>query len=140
MKSILLLFLCTLACSRQGVAQNSPLAKIYIGIFGISNNLRTTLDPNFELDISIKNRVGYTLVEIDQDSLGLILANGQVVFLQCEAGKSYYYLDQKGDSFGFRELSANAFWLTMATQNVKRYNHYIITKKTGIFRASDGLP
>lgn len=82
--------------------------------------------------------MGYTLIETDQDNLGLILANGQVTFLHCEVGKSYYYVLQKGDNFGFHDLSANAFWLTMATQHVKRYKHYIITRKAGIVRASDG--
>ena len=108
-KCIPVVALSLLAFAPQVLAKKAATTKIYLGLLNSSTRLRTTTDPNFELDISSKNQVSYTLLETDQDSLGLILANGQVTFLHGERGKSYYYVLQKGADFGFRDVSANAF-------------------------------
>ncbi|GAB4028928.1 hypothetical protein [Spirosoma koreense] len=132
MKLFVLLTWLSLLVIGQVSGQNRPYTKLYLG--SPASDLRTTLDPSTPLNVGAKNRAGYTLLETDLDSLGLILANNKTVFLKLEPGKTYYYYNLFG---GYRDISENAFWLTVSTFTGGRYRHYILSQKSGITQVDD---
>ena len=80
--------------------------------------------------IRASGRVGHTLIETDMDSLGLVSPGGRTVYLLVEPDKTYYYGHGIGN-FMCQEMSANAFWLSVAAES-RSFRHYSISKKSGV--------
>ncbi|MBO0947907.1 hypothetical protein [Fibrella forsythiae] len=108
---------------------------------------RTTLDPNKE--IKVKNS-GYTLIETDADSLGIIIdttypdSQGLIiqpkpVFVNVEKGKSYFF--KLGPVPAFRgssqidvdEMTERAFWLYVGLNQLSDTpTRYLLTNANGL--------
>ena len=126
---ILLLFLVNIALlSQYAYSQSRAISKIYL--FNFTRSLQPAISTPSALLIRASGRVGHTLIETDMDSLGLVSPGGRTVYLLVEPGKTYYYGHGIG-SFMCQELSANAFWLSVAAES-RTYRHYSITKRSGV--------
>ena len=126
---ILLIFLVNIALlSQDTYGQSRTISKIYL--FNFIRSLQPALLAPSALLIKASGRVGHTLIETDMDSLGLVSPGGRTVYLLVEPGKTYYYGHGIG-SFMCQEMSANAFWLSVAAES-RTYRHYSITKQSGV--------
>jgi hypothetical protein len=128
---ILLVFLLNITLlSQYTYCQIRAISKIYLF------NFTRSLEPApSAVQIRASGRVGHTLIETDMDSLGFVSPGGQTVYLLVEPGKTYYYGHGIG-SFMCQEMSANAFWLSVAAES-RTYRHYSITKQAGVIEVRE---
>ncbi|GAB4047914.1 hypothetical protein GCM10028810_32640 [Spirosoma litoris] len=128
------LIVLTLLSSTYSYGQQQKLAKIYLG--NPVYDIMTSLDPTTILKLGSHSRAGYGLIETDLDSIGLVLSRSRIVYLRVEPGKSYYYLAEHG---AYKDISENAFWLSMSALDGNWYRHYILTRKSGVVLADDSI-
>ena len=127
---LLLTILITLSLSNSRVhgQRTRLLSKLYI--YNSYNDYQLEIAPNNLLKIGSRRKVGYAYIETDLDSLGFKDPTGQTVYLIVEPGK-YYYYGYEYQTTAYKEMSANAFWLSVATFS-KYHRHYSITRKAGV--------
>ncbi|GAB3743492.1 hypothetical protein GCM10028816_53880 [Spirosoma lituiforme] len=128
---LLLIVLITFGCSTQLLkGQTRPTTKLYL--YNPYVNLHLAIDPDNVLKTASGTKIGYVLIETDSDSLGLKDPSGQLVYLVLELGKTYYY-GYDFRSITYKEMSPNAFWLSVAAWSRYHY-HYSITKQSGVIK------
>lgn len=124
------LFLISFAlASVSAFSQNSSSTKIYF--YSIpSSSLITTLNPDMPI------RIGKcTLLETDEDSLGINILKDKIIYIHFERGHTYYYRNVGGGRYAFSTLSAcseSEFWLNTYFAGVGTYRHYFLDKKSGL--------
>lgn len=124
------LILLTLLCGSASLvkAQGRPTAKLYL--FDPRPTLQLITSSAKTLPLNSGFKVGYVLLETELDSLGFTDPSGQVIYLTLEPGKSYYYGYQRPSPV-CKEMSSNAFWLSVAAAG-RYHHHYLIDKQLGI--------
>lgn len=116
--------------SASAFSQNSLSTKIYF--YSIpANSLTTTLNPGTPV------RIGRcTLLETDEDSLGITILKDKVIYLHFERGHTYYYRSTGGagaySPLMLNECSENEFWLNAHFAGIGTYRHYFLNKKSGL--------
>ena len=133
MKILLILLMNIPMLTHFTYCQSRATSKIYL--FNFTRSLQPAISAQSAVKIKASGRVGHTLVETDMDSVGLVSPGGQTVYLLVEPGKTYYYGHGIG-SFMCQEMSANAFWLSVAAES-RSYRHYSITKKSGVIEIKE---
>ena len=128
MKLISVFLLSIALLSYSAFSQTQAVSKIYL--FNPNRSLQPAISLPSAFRIEPTSRVDYTILETDTDSLAFISPGNQLVYLLVEPGKSYYY-GLSDNNFLYQEVSANAFWLSVAavSKSVRRYS---ITKKSGV--------
>lgn len=129
MKTNLVFLTCFLFLYGPAYGQNTALTKIYF-FSSAPQNLVTTLNPGKPIKI---NRL--TLLETDQDSLGLQILDSKTVYLRFEAGKTYYYrsiADFNTFNFTVDSCSENEFWLNVHFIGARLFRHYSLVKNSGL--------
>ena len=132
-----LLLICLVSISlfsQRSFAQAQIARKVYI--FNPNRSIQPAVSSHLALQIRAIGGIGYTLIETDMDSLALISPSGQTVYLLLEPGKTYYF-GQVYDSFLYQEITANAFWLSVAASS-RSHRHYSITKRSGVVELKEG--
>ncbi|MBO0939819.1 hypothetical protein J2I47_24960 [Fibrella sp. HMF5335] len=118
--------------SRQSLYAQSRTAKIYF-TDGPGRDLITTFDPNKPIRLKV---CCPTLVEVDADTLGLLIG-GKPVFIPVERGKSYYF--RMASNTGLFETTPLEFWLNLSiysNSNTDKFRHFIISKKVGVIEVT----
>ena len=142
MKTIGMCLIAVLMGCQMVWAQQPALTKIYFhqtkAVSG-SFSLKTTLNPNTPILIGQSGKEGYTLVETDADSLGIVVPSGQTAYLHFKRGQTYYYRIVSyfyGSVFTSRPTTVNAvdpneFWLNVYL-NEPAFRHYILKQESGL--------